>query len=226
MKRTSFPATGLLLIITLIATHQVLATDSPSKRPDQDEVIHQLWTAGYELPTQPPKKHDESQEAILLGRMAAERLMRTLGGQMKTHLQESGPAGALGFCAAKAQELTAQVNRELPEGVKVKRISLRYRNPVDAPKEDEAKVLQALHLLRDTGVILPGHILQKTGPHSYKFYKPITINKGVCLNCHGDVALMKPGVKRALARLYPGDRATGYRLGNLRGAVVTTIKRR
>ncbi len=221
----SYPIRLLLIAIALVSI-QAMAADPSASRPDQDEIIHQLWTASPSLPMETRERPTEEQEVILLGRMASERLVRTLGGQMKAHLQESGPAGALDFCAANAQKLTTQVNRDLPEGVRVKRISLRYRDPIDAPTQDEAKVLKALHLLKDVGGILPNHVLQKTGSHSYKFYKPIVINKGVCLNCHGNIKRMKPGVKNALARFYPGDQATGYSMGDLRGAVVVTIRRK
>lgn len=200
MKKNRLLIPGLLLITALIST-QVFANETGPKGPKG------------------------KQEIILIGRMATKKLVQTLGGRMKIYLRKSGPAGALGFCAAKAQELTAQVNRELPTAVRVKRISLRCRNPLNAPAKDEAKILQALHLLKDAGAVLPDYVLQKVGRRFYKFYRPITINKGVCLNCHGHRAGMKPGVKRALAKLYPDDHATGYNLGDLRGAVVVTIRR-
>ncbi|GBE12190.1 hypothetical protein BMS3Bbin14_00451 [bacterium BMS3Bbin14] len=201
MKNNRLLIPGLLLLTVLIST-PVFATETGPQGPN------------------------ERQEIIQLGRMATKKLVRTLGSRMKKHLRENGPAGALGFCAAKAQELTARINRELPAAVRVKRISLRYRNPLDAPLKDEAGILRALHLLKNAGAVLPDYVLQRVGRRSYKFYRPITINKGVCLNCHGHRARMKPGVKKALAKFYPDDRATGYNLGDLRGAVVVTIKRR
>ena len=39
-----------------------------------------------------------------------------------------------------------------------------------------------------------------------------------CLGCHGKVAELAPGVAAVLAQRYPGDLATGYAAGDLRGA--------
>lgn len=41
----------------------------------------------------------------------------------------------------------------------------------------------------------------------------------LCLNCHGSAANIPPGIKARLAQEYPHDRATGYALGQVRGAI-------
>ncbi|VAW40170.1 hypothetical protein MNBD_DELTA04-1194, partial [hydrothermal vent metagenome] len=135
MKNNRLLIPGLLLLTVLIST-PAFATETGPQGPN------------------------ERQEIIQLGRMATKKLVRILGSRMKMHLRENGPAGALGFCAAKAQALTARVNRELPAAVRVKRISLRYRNPLDAPIKDEARILRALHLLKNAGAVLPDYVLQ------------------------------------------------------------------
>jgi hypothetical protein len=43
---------------------------------------------------------------------------------------------------------------------------------------------------------------------------------GLCLQCHGKA--LAPPVAEKLAELYPGDKATGYEQGDLRGAFVIT----
>jgi hypothetical protein len=48
--------------------------------------------------------------------------------------------------------------------------------------------------------------------------KPIAIEP-LCLSCHGDPASMKDDVKAALKQRYPADKATGYQIGDLRGAL-------
>ena len=45
----------------------------------------------------------------------------------------------------------------------------------------------------------------------------------MCLTCHGGANDIPPAVKATLSREYPHDRATGYKAGEVRGAV--TIKR-
>jgi hypothetical protein len=41
----------------------------------------------------------------------------------------------------------------------------------------------------------------------------------LCLSCHGDVATLPEPVKSSLAQAYPHDKATGYSVGQVRGAV-------
>jgi len=39
------------------------------------------------------------------------------------------------------------------------------------------------------------------------------------LNCHGSESELMPEVNSLIAQKYPDDKATGYRTGDLRGAV-------
>jgi len=71
-------------------------------------------------------------------------------------------------------------------------------------------------------VVLPSYLLEKVDATTFKYYKPITINKGVCLKCHG--SLKNGALKSAIQERYPLDKAMGYEMNDLRGAVVVTIK--
>jgi hypothetical protein len=46
------------------------------------------------------------------------------------------------------------------------------------------------------------------------YVEPIRM-KGLCMQCHGD--RIEPGVEARLRALYPEDRATGFKKGELRG---------
>ena len=48
--------------------------------------------------------------------------------------------------------------------------------------------------------------------------RPLAI-EAPCLLCHGRREALAPGVEALLAERYPGDAATGYSLGDLRGAL-------
>ena len=45
----------------------------------------------------------------------------------------------------------------------------------------------------------------------------------MCLQCHGQS--IAPDVREKLSGLYPEDKATGYREGDIRGAFVVTRQR-
>jgi len=63
------------------------------------------------------------------------------------------------------------------------------------------------------------HEFEPTG-RFFRYLKALPVG-APCLNCHGEA--IKPEVAAALREHYPADRATGYREGQIRGAV--SIKR-
>ncbi|QOP46011.1 Tll0287-like domain-containing protein [Sulfurimonas paralvinellae] len=176
------------------------------------------------LAAAPQKNRDAKfKEIVKTGQKSSKMLMQTLGKNMKKNMKAGGPIKALDFCSKEAYNLTEKVNTKLPKGVNVKRISMKFRNPANEPQGNEANVLEALAKLKNANVVLPKHLIEKVDEHTYKYYKPIIINKQVCLKCHGDVK--DTDLKRAIQTNYPIDKAMGYKMGDLRGAVVVTIKK-
>ena len=172
----------------------------------------------------PHKKQDENlKQVVQTGKKSSQLLLKTLGKNMKKNMKAGGPMKALDFCSQEAYNLTEKVNKQLPKGVHVKRISMKFRNPANQPSADETVVLEALQKLKSADVILPKQIVQKVDGNTYKYYKPLVINKKVCLKCHGDIKDVE--LRRAIAERYPIDKATHYKMGDLRGAIVVTIKK-
>jgi len=171
----------------------------------------------------PQAKHDPAlQDVVQKGKSSSKLLLKTLGSNMKKNMKAGGPMQALDFCSQEAYNLTEKVNKTLPKGVSVKRISTKYRNPANQPQTDEELVLASLQKLKEANVILPKQIIQKVDTTTYKYYKPLVMSKGVCLKCHGDV--VNKELKDAISKRYPEDKAMHYKMGDLRGAVVVTIK--
>lgn len=57
--------------------------------------------------------------------------------------------------------------------------------------------------------------VEEQGGAAFRYMRAIPTG-GVCLACHGsDIA---PEVKAAIAAAYPQDQATGFKMGQLRGA--------
>ena len=65
--------------------------------------------------------------------------------------------------------------------------------------------------------------LKEEGRRYLRYMKPIVLGSPVCLSCHGGPDDTSPEVKAELQRLYPQDKATGYRVADLRGAVSVKI---
>ena len=169
------------------------------------------------------KQEKQLQETIEIGKKSSTMLIKTLGKNMKQHMKKGGVMDALNFCSDEAFNLTEDVNKKIPKGVKVKRISSKYRNPVNAPSEEEMAILESFEKLKNANAVLPEYIVQRVDSKTDKYYKPLLINNKVCLACHGDIA-KNIDLRRKVASVYPLDKATNYEMGDLRGAVVVTVK--
>ncbi len=172
----------------------------------------------------PNASQDETLASVIAtGEKASSELLKTLGGQLKSHMKSGGPVDAANFCAQSAYPLTDSVAQSFGKEVQIKRVSLKYRNPANAPQADEKVVLESLENLQNEGVILPQELVKKVDNDTYKYFKPLMINNEVCLKCHG--VIENDALKKTIGAHYPEDKAIGYRMGDLRGAIVVTIKK-
>ncbi|MCB9684071.1 MAG: DUF3365 domain-containing protein [Alphaproteobacteria bacterium] len=139
-----------------------------------------------------------------------------LQARMITELNTRGPSEALSTCSIEAQALTAPA--EPDPGARVGRSSLRLRNPANAaPPWVEAWLqtqgerpvagVEGIHRIEDTPEGRVARVLAPIGT-----MEP-------CLRCHGDPATLDAEVVAKLHERYPEDRATGYAVGDLRGAL-------
>jgi len=162
-----------------------------------------------------------AQEYMQIADNAAKELLKTLGGNLKKHLKTQRAQNALVFCANNAYDLTQQVSKKVAKGVTIKRISLKPRNPANAPSAKEAKILQTMQSAYE----------KNHKPQSVRIdkkdrvivYKPLIIKKKACLICHGDVAQKRPQLYKKIKEIYPNDQAVGYKMNDFRGAIVVTI---
>lgn len=170
------------------------------------------------------KQDQELANVIKTGQKSSKLLIQTLGKQMKSKLKKNGTMAALDFCAEEAFSITQKVNKKLPKGVTVKRISAKYRSPVNAPTDNEMAVLESFDKIKESNLILPKELVERVDANTYKYYKPMLINNKACLKCHGVVKDVE--LRRAIEDRYPLDSAMNYKMDDLRGAVVVTIKRK
>ena len=155
------------------------------------------------------------------------RYIKMLGAALKKEVKskmKEDPTGALamGFCSTKAQEITEKVNNELPDYASVRRTALKVRNPENAPDATDTKVMQAYEEAIKEGKFDPKDIRVVEAGDTYRIYKPLPTKK-LCLTCHG--ANISEEVNATLHKLYPNDKATGFKEGDLRGVIVAEIKK-
>jgi hypothetical protein len=154
-------------------------------------------------------------------RQTATALGQDLAGLVFATLQREGAPAAVRVCSEIAQERTAAHGGE---GVYVRRVSDRLRNPLNAPDVAERRELERMHELAAAGS-LPSEIVRvvdRGGERSLHLLRPIRIQPP-CLACHGEPQGIAPEVRRILAERYPDDRAVGYAAGQLRGAISVRV---
>lgn len=147
----------------------------------------------------------------------ANSIVKQFAGQLKPKLkaaiQSGGFEHAINVCAKEAPAIAKQLSDET--GWRVKRVSLKPRNPNAAPNQFERKVLTTFDARQKLGE--PASQLTYSVKDSEGFYfmkaQPV---EAICLNCHG--TNIAPDIVKALAKNYPDDMATGYSLGEIRGA--------
>ncbi len=184
-----------------------------------------VMLCGAALAANPYESNKEELASVVkTGQEVSATLLKTLGGNLQQKMKAGGPMAAAEFCTTEAYNLTEDVSSKYGKDVQVKRVSLKERNPANQAKGEEKAILESLDTLQKSGVVLPPYVVERVNKETYKFYKPLTINKQVCLKCHGDIGKNQQ-LSQYLKSTYPHDKATGYNMGELRGAVVVTIKK-
>jgi hypothetical protein len=154
-------------------------------------------------------------------RAAIQQFAQSLQGELQAAMKAGGPVEAIEVCNTRAPEIASQVSEE--RGMQLSRTSLKIRNPDNAPDEWQRGVLEDFDARRAAGedpAKIEAHTIhvRDDGQREFHFMKAIPVGE-VCLNCHGGAQVQAP-VEEALKRLYPGDAARGYEIGDLRGAFV------
>ena len=161
-------------------------------------------------------------------RKAAQQLKGDLMKNLTAALAEGGAPQGVRVCAEIAPGIAAGLSKD---GMTVRRVTTRPRNPANAPDAWETAQLEGLAAAHARGQ-MPAEIAEvvEAAPagaargtaRELRYLSPLTI-AAPCLQCHGDPAGIDPAVKAALAETYPQDRATGYKAGDFRGAVSVRI---
>lgn len=149
-------------------------------------------------------------------------LGRVLQQLLSEEMKQGGYAGAVRSCAENAQVVTEEFSRE--RGLEIRRVSLKYRNPKDALDEWETQHLKAWAKQAEAGQAAAPveETVTENGRRFLRMMKPISL-QAVCLGCHGPTTQIAPDVKEALDAHYPRDKATGYKVGDVRGAFSAVV---
>jgi len=166
------------------------------------------------------KKNEVSEDQLNAMRTTSTDFMKELKGILVEQIQAGGVVQAVSVCSDTAQLLTNEFGVE--RGVFIKRVSMKNRNKNNYPDDFEKRTLNRFELLKQNNELnneTEYYEIITEGDYKYlRYLKPILV-QAECLNCHGNQTDIMPEVNNLIAQAYPQDKATGYKVGDLRGAV-------
>ncbi|MCB0570129.1 MAG: DUF3365 domain-containing protein [Phaeodactylibacter sp.] len=165
---------------------------------------------------------EETAQYLARGKEVAMSTFAAMSSELLSAMQRGGVAEAARYCKLSAYPLVDSLSEA--QGAAIRRTSLKIRNAKNRPGEAEKQMLQAFQSLHDAGQLIQPSV-QLAGPDTAVFYAPIQVQP-LCLQCHGKLGeTMKASDYAFIKELYPGDEATGYAEGDLRGIWSIRFKR-
>lgn len=156
------------------------------------------------------------QEARATATAVPPKLMAVLS----TAIQASGPANAIDVCKEEAPRMARAASEQ--SGWQIKRVSLGNRNPKASPDAWERRALEAFDRNQKAGVapakLEQWEVVTENGQAVRRYMRALP-TQPLCIQCHGTSDQLGAGVAQRLQQLYPHDRATGYAVGQIRGAM-------
>ena len=148
----------------------------------------------------------------------AQGFQAELQAQLKAAIADGGPRGGVSVCQQAAPAIAAAQSDA--SGAEVSRIAAKHRNPAGSVPED---LRQAYAALAAAPVVegKPNRQIVQTGSGAgakVHVLSAIPMQEQPCSVCHGTA--IDPDLKAHIDSLYPGDLATGFQPGELRGALL------
>lgn len=155
-------------------------------------------------------------ELVAEARSRASAFASDLQATLKAAIQAGGLTQGIEVCKTAAPALADQHS---VEGWSIGRTSMRVRNPGNVPDAWQAEQLEMMAVapLQDGRPMSVWRTTEYQGQPRFEYMQAIPTGE-VCLKCHG--SNLAEEVQQTVNALYPEDQATGFELGDLRGAFV------
>jgi len=155
-------------------------------------------------------------------RTAIKSFFGELAGELKGALKRAGAIEAINVCNTSAMGITSAHSEK--NGWQIGRTSLKPRNAANAPDAWETAVLKEFEARKAAGEdpkkMEHYAVVTQNGQPFFRYMKAIPTAEKPCLTCHG--SNIKPALIEVLDKLYPQDKARGYKAGDIRGAFTIT----
>lgn len=160
------------------------------------------------------KKSENIDPQITQGKEIIYGTIDVLTHELKQAMRRGGVKEAVPYCNTQAISLTEKMAKKYH--AEVRRTSLKNRNPQNKPNAQETAIIAQYEQEMTMGKKLQPK-LTKLADGRTMFNAPI-LTRAVCLNCHGVVGQqVSKSNYQIIQSLYPQDKATGYKVAELRG---------
>jgi hypothetical protein len=158
----------------------------------------------------------ELQPAIQRADLVVAAMQNATSIELTRALSSGGPGDAIRVCHLSATTLAERLGRE--EGIAAGRTSARLRTPMNAPRPWAAPIVAKYADAKAAAVDgFAVDLGNKVG-----VMRPV-LHRPTCAPCHGLDEQLDPKVREELKDRYVKDRATGYKVGDLRGWIWVEI---
>lgn len=199
-----------IIILSFVLTFSALANEIPP-------IMHTYIQVGEKR-----KAMSTVEEMLVLEARSIAKIFKTkLGNKLKSSISSRGLPDTIRVCSDTAPKIALDLSAKTI--AKITRISLKTRNSnIGIPDVWERSALREFEenkkLLREGTVLEKSQITNESGTFYYRYVQALGV-KPVCLSCHGSVREISKRVKDKINEIYPGDMATGYKQGDIRGAI-------
>lgn len=136
---------------------------------------------------------------------------------LKANIKQGGLKQGIEVCKSLANPIAA---KHSTDGWVIKRTSLKLRNVSNQPDAWELEQLKSFEAQKAKGADTAKLVATTTTESGdFRLIKAIPTGE-ICLKCHGQK--ISPDIKAVLGEHYPNDLATGFKLGDIRGAFSVT----
>jgi hypothetical protein len=163
------------------------------------------------------------EEALRRAREIATGLGDDIRSMLNREIERGGLSSAIRVCSEQAQEKTDEFSARA--GHYAKRVSLKIRNPKNTPDADERRKLETFAILKQQNRLEQEYadVVTDSAGEYLHYMKPLIV-VDLCTRCHGAREAISPEVTSVLAERYPHDQATGFAVGDIRGAISVKIR--
>lgn len=152
---------------------------------------------------------EEKASLMLLGDSISVEMQNVLLQNVGEAIQKGGTDYAVEFCNIQAMPLTDSIADN--HKVYIQRLSDKNRNPTNAIQTPLDSIAWEKIKNEKTAFI------EQDKNREVYYYKPISMAMPTCIKCHGGKTDILESTQKIITQKYPGDKATGYQMGDLRG---------